>query len=366
MMKKRFSIYAFFLMAALLTACQSTVDESAIEDELARIDALLHANDTLLLKSDSAQARYTPGEELPTPLEWCKYVEGTGPYQPSTVNYMELLDVYGGYYGWGKGEDPGYNHYVFFEFEVLEPDFSFDDYLMQIQYGFEEPWGAPDSEWEYARMPDNEYGLIEILAPSRLDYLPAFAFPYCDNGRGLYIRIRTIRKDFFTSEPLSDIEDGLYDRSMFSPWSVSDYAWEYYNPFGFGKPQPDQNEDGDTEPDDPIIDDSNIQVTVYFPVMDLYSDDYSFSYTVTNNNMGYTEILDPTQTNFLGIGKNVISNIGSKGGFIEVFATCTNKHTKEYAYCNKIIEYSPSEKNIIVYFHDYDFDDFFDPDDDDW
>ena len=362
MMKKKFSVYAFFLMAALLTACQSAVNGNAIEDELARIEALLHANDTLLLKSDSAQARYTPGEELPTPLEWCKNVEGTGPWQP-IFNYFEVVKDYSNV-GWAGSTDPGYNHYIFFELGLDHPDLDYDDYWLQIQYTFQ--FTGTEERWEYIRMPDNDYGLVDLLGPRRFDIIPAFAFPYSNAQQFLYLRMRTVRKDFAASEPNSDTEGGLYDRNMFSPWAEETATSVYYNPFGFGKPQPDQNEDGDTEPDDPIIDDSNIQVTVYFPVMDLYSDDYSFSYTVTNNNMGYTEILDPTQTNFLGIGKNVISNIGSKGGFIEVFATCTNKHTKEYAYCNKIIEYGPSEKNIIVEFYGYNFDNFFDPDDDDW
>lgn len=203
-------------------------------------------------------------------------------------------------------------------------------------------------------MPNNDYGLVEIIADGVLENISAYALPYCDDGRFLHLRIRTVHKDFVTSEPDLSVEsDWMYDKNMFSGWE-SENIGTYYNLYGFGKPQPDPPTSFEEE--NPDSGEQGIIVQVIFPPLG-YNSKFSFSYDLINNNTGYSEVYRENMVNnLIGLGKSIVTPIGNDGGFIEVFATCTNILTDEYCYSNKIVEYSASDKYVYVYFDDYDFD----------
>lgn len=318
-------------IAGLFAACQNSAVQELTEEDLEKME-----------RADSVLTR---SQDIPSPLEWADLAIGNGLYAPM-ASYFYLQD---------EPEYPNenkYDHYVVIEWNANFPEdgfTAFEDYYMQIQFLYE---GHVGDHWNYINMPDNEFGLVDIVSFRTLENIPAYAFPY--GPMDYSIRMRTVRKDFLDAEPnLDEDMEWMYDRSNFSAWSDNRPSDTKDNPWGFGKPQPGPPPVGATS--DPEMDDDDVYIKVIFP-FDGFNSDYSYSYEIINLNAGYSEVFRNNGTNSMNVGSNMLSKIGKEGGSIEVFATCTNKRTDKTAFCSKQIDYGPSEQKIEVYFYEYDFD----------
>ncbi|WP_132226059.1 hypothetical protein [Pedobacter sp. ok626] len=289
-----------------------------------------------------------PWNPTPSPIAWIQDREGTGPYQPSDPNYLYVGDAPDSKLG------NNYSYYVHFYWHGFPsdgPDYPHlaADYKMQIQ------WRYYDTEpWRYIYGDTPGYGLTGIRYTDVFEDIPAYAFPYCDFGAQIRVRIRVIHKDFLTLTPDFDAYE-IYDRSLVSPWS-SEYgstAPSYYNYWGFGRPQPQQTSGGGwTESDPDNVTDGQILVSVYLPTVT----GYSFSYEIENLTGGLTQNFRDKSPNSVGVGKNLMMGIGSSGGSISVHAKCTNNLTHNTSYSTKMMSYGLGEKTLDIFFSDSDFD----------
>lgn len=232
-------------------SCSSEVDND-LEDTLGKCAKSEHTQGDELMRGN-------PWDEE-TPMEWAETVEGTGRFVPGYIYYFYLDKKpeskndedasYYAFFDWGAG----------FGADGIGDEVA-QEYYMQIQWSHTEY----SPEWHYINMADNKCGLVKILRSELLDDLPAYAFPYKVNGETIYLRMRTIHKDFITSSPVPGVESQYrYDRSLFSSWSYPSYAGEYCNYWGYGRPQPDPEpeESGDEEEE---IQKCTILVRVYLP-----------------------------------------------------------------------------------------------------
>ena len=128
------------------------------------------------------------------------------------------------------------------------------------------------------------------------------------------------------------------------------YLNEYYNYWGFGKPQLDPNE-GDEEEYDR---DGTIIVRVNLPYEIGYPKQYTYSYEITNMTGDYIQYIDGS-VNSLGLGKSIVDVIGKKGGSIEVLAKRRENSTGKDSYSSQMINYNTGERTIEVFFTEYDF-----------
>lgn len=328
------------LLAMLFTfySCSNEMDNDFESDEEAV---------NLKLSMDSVLTRSNPWDEEETPLEWAEDEDGTGPF-PAGVLYFyfdkkpgnqdEDHSVYYTYFDWGAGfdrEDAGD--------EVAQK------YYIQFQ------WSHSDyfPEWHYINMPNNEYGLVKVLHSDVLEDIPAYAFPYKISGEPIYVRVRSVHKDFITSAPIPETEIRYkYDRNLFSPWSYPPVPIdEYYNYWGYGRPQPEPNEGDDNEEE---IQNGTIVVRVYLPYEIGYPKKYTYTYEIMNMTGGYVQYLTGTP-NAVGVSKSIADVVGEKGGSMEVFATRRDNSTNENAYSSQMINYGTGEREIEVSFTESDF-----------
>jgi len=292
-----------------------------------------------------------PWNTIPSPLAWAENITGTGPYKPSDPNYFYV------------GDDPDYkngNQYTEYAFFYWDAGFPSEenspvhvakDYMMQIQ------WSYDGIHWAYINAPSNDYGLIPVLYSNVMEDIPAYAFPYSDSAVELQVRLRTIHKDFLTSEP--DLEgDYMYDRSLVSEWSTNrdGYVGTYYNFWGFGQPQPEPKSNGDwTDADTNDVIDNQILVTVEFPTSVIGPSTYSFTYEISNLTGTYNQVYSNNSPTFLGIGKHKMMAVGFFGGEISVHARREHIVTHSTIYASKTINYGYGEKELNISFLESDF-----------
>ena len=328
-----------WVMLFTFHSCSNEMDSDSESDEEAV---------NLRLSADSVLTRGKPWDEE-TPMEWAETVEGTGRFMPGYIYYFYLdkkpeskNDEDAGYYAffdWGAG----------FGADGIGDEVA-QEYYMQIQWSHTEY----SPEWHYINMADNKYGLVKILRSELLDDLPAYAFPYKVNGETIYVRMRTIHKDFITSSPVPEVESQYrYDRSLYSSWSYPSYAGEYCNYWGCGRPQPDpeSEESGDEEEE---IQKCTILVIVYLPYEIGYPKKYTYTYEIMNMTGGYVQYLTGAP-NAVGFSKSIADVVGEKGGSMEVFATRRDNLTNEDSYSSQMINYDTGEREIEVYFTVSDF-----------
>jgi hypothetical protein len=295
-------------------------------------------------KKDSLTTR-SIWDSAPTPLEWISNSNGTGPYTPAEPTYFYL------------GNEPDYkngNNYTYYAHFYWTTDFPdapgsriAKSYMMQIQWrmNFVTPWN-------YINVP-NGYGLVEVFDDGLINDISAYAFPYRDQPcYSFEIRTRLIHKDFINSIPNPDSEyQYKYDRSLVSKWSSIGFAVNYNNFWGYGKPQPQPINNSDNWEGDAEESEGHVLVTINFP----NESRYIYSYEIWNISGYNTEIHSNNTTNFLGIGKNKLTQIGSQGGQIEVFATCKDKETGDDYYASQWVYYSSGQVSLNVSFSQKDF-----------
>lgn len=194
-------------------------------------------------------------------------------------------------------------------------------------------------------MPNNKYGLVKVSTGGKLEKISAYAFPYEVTRRYIYLRMRIVHKDFIGSTPIPGIESQYkYNRSLFSSWSYPATIGDpYCNYWGYGRPQP-AKEDIDNE-EKGVVDKTSFIVRVYLP---FNTNKYKYSYVMYNHSSTYTQSLGGIINNSnegMGIG----TNIGPKGGEIEVIAKRTNKLTNDVVNETVFRKYSADEKNVVIY-----------------
>lgn len=331
-MKNRISLVKYVVFALGLYSCN--VANTEIDEVSFRVDTV------------TTRSSWNSWEKEETPLEWAETVEGTGRFTPTGIHEFYI------------GENPPfkrgneYNAYVYFDWGAGFPEESSgqgeevaDEYYMQIQWSFNDY----NKSWYNIQTPQGN-GIVKVLYSNVLEDISAYAFPYSEGHRMLYLRMRTIHRDFFKSEPVPGVESQYkYDRSLFSEWSYEDCIDRYANYWGFDKPLPDGFEDDE----DKVNEEGLIQVTVNFPSTS-YDDSNHFSYELTILSGGYTQHMDGS-TNFMGVGKNYAHDVGTKGGIIHVFATCENSYSGSIVRSEKEVPYYSGQKYIDISFAVSDF-----------
>ena len=325
------------IILSISFSCSSEMDKN-LKNEIEGIADFKKEQNGMLTKNDL-------WDEEETPLECAETVEGTGPFTPGEPLYFYF------------GEDPEfknkdqYNYYAYFDWgagfgQEGVGDEVAREYYMQIQWSFS---GSYYKDWNYIKT-SKKSGLVRVLSSYVLEDIPAYAFPYSWIPN-IYIRMRTVHEDFICSTPILGGE-GLnkYDRSLFSAWCSPAYLNEYYNYWGFGKPQLDPNE-GDEEEYDR---DGTIIVRVNLPYEIGYPKQYTYSYEITNMTGDYIQYIDGS-VNSLGLGKSIVDVIGKKGGSIEVLAKRRENSTGKDSYSSQMINYNTGERTIEVFFTEYDF-----------
>lgn len=300
----------------------------------------------LKLDQDSALTRSNLWEEEEeSALEWAEDREGTGPYSPWEPHEFEFIPDL------DSMVEEGYSYYAYFSWgagfieEGTNRDVS-DQYYLQIQWSYT----GYNAEWSYINMPDSKYGLVKIIRDGVLEKIPAYAFPYSTTSRYIYMRMRTIHESFIGSTPVPEVESQYkYDRSLFSTWSYPEIIGDpYRNYWGYDRPQPSID---DISSGEVALDETSFIVRFYLP---MNTDKYSYSCVMYNHNSGYEQCLGGT-TNINNEGMAIGTNIGKKGGQIEVIAKRTNKLTGDETYDTTYRDYSAGDKNVDIYISEYAF-----------
>ncbi len=295
----------------------------------------------LRLGQDSVLTRSDPwDEEEESALEWAKGREGTGPYSPCEPHEFEFIP------NLDSMVEDGYSYYAYFSWgagfieEGTNRDVS-DQYYLQIQWSYT----GYDAEWSYINMPNNKYGLVKVLGDGCLEKISAYAFPYSTTNRYLYMRMRTIHESFIGATPVLGVESQYkYDRSLFSSWSYPEVIGDpYCNYWGYNRPQPTIDDIDDEEK--AVVEETSFIVWVYLPTD---TKKYKYSYVMYNHSSSYTQSLGGTM-NKRNEGMGIGTNIGTRGGEIEVIAQRINLLTEDIDYETVFRSYSASEKNVYIY-----------------
>lgn len=288
---------------------------------------------------------YYPWEdEEETPLEWAETMNGT------SLNTASMMYMY-------VGDDPEYkttNNYwycVLLDWGISWKDDLSDEipgifsrYVLQVQWQWTSSYY---SDWFYIRMPNNKYGLVEIISNGIHEDIPAHAFPYGDGERQISVRIRLIDKDFIISSPIPGADSQYkYNSSLFSRWyEASNF---YYNPWGY-----DENNSGNLNVDLNELGESELIVRVTLPED---TDRYSYGYEVYNHTIDYIQLCGKG-SNYRGLanegtGSNFsyqgIATKSGSSGEIEVIASRDNKITKETESITTFRRYSARESSVVI------------------
>lgn len=325
-----------FAMLFAFYSCSHEMDsnlESAVEEAV-----------DLRLDQDSVLTRSDPWEEEESALEWAEDREGTGPYSPWEPHEFEFIP------NLDSMVEDDYSYYAYFSWGAGFPEGGIDvsqQYYLQIQWSYTDDFYAV---WSYINMPNNKYGLVKVVADGALEKISAYAFPYDVAGRYIYLRMRTVHEDFIGSTPVPEIESQYkYDRSLFSSWSYPTTIGDpYCNYWGYNRPQPSID---DINSGESASDETSFILRVYLP---MNTDKYSYSCVMYNHNSGYEQCLGGT-TNINNEGMAIGTNIGKKGGQIEVIAKRTNKLTGDETYDTTYRDYSAGDKNVDIYISEYAF-----------